>query len=238
MTFLRFTKGFTLAEVLITLGIIGIIAAMTLPALIQKNNNKVVETRLKKFYSAINLAVLMAENDYGDKKDWYQDLPGAQIGSDGKPIAGSSKQEKWFKTYLQPYLNIVESEILSDGSYVVYFADGGALRFHNGTTRDCYFYPGKPKKCLEKYGTGFEGSGICQFSFIFYPNSKSATWKYHYNKGFEPYKYLWSGDIERLKNGHQEHSCNKSATSRNYCTALIQMNGWKIPDDYPFKVSY
>lgn len=61
-------QGFTLAEVLITLGIIGVVAAMTLPALIQKNNNKVVETRLKKFYSAINQAIMLAENDYGDKK--------------------------------------------------------------------------------------------------------------------------------------------------------------------------
>lgn len=55
-------KGFTVAEVLITLGILGIVAAMTLPALIQSNNNKVVEARLKKFYSAINQAILMAEN--------------------------------------------------------------------------------------------------------------------------------------------------------------------------------
>lgn len=62
-------QGFTLAEVLITLGIIGVVAAMTLPALIQKNNNKVVETRLKKFYSAINQAIMLAENDYGDKKN-------------------------------------------------------------------------------------------------------------------------------------------------------------------------
>ena len=53
-------RGFTLAEVLITLGIIGVVAALTLPALIQKNNNKVVETRLMKFYSAINQAVKMA----------------------------------------------------------------------------------------------------------------------------------------------------------------------------------
>ena len=33
-------KAFTLAEVLITLGIIGVVAAMTLPALIQQNRNK------------------------------------------------------------------------------------------------------------------------------------------------------------------------------------------------------
>lgn len=33
-------KGFTLAEVLITLGIIGVVAAMTLPALIQKQQKK------------------------------------------------------------------------------------------------------------------------------------------------------------------------------------------------------
>ena len=32
--------AFTLAEVLITLGIIGIVAAMTLPTLIQSNKNK------------------------------------------------------------------------------------------------------------------------------------------------------------------------------------------------------
>lgn len=79
-------QGFTLAEVLITLGIIGVVAAMTLPALIQKNNNKVVETRLKKFYSAINQAIMLAENDYGDKKIWYQDLAGADIDDEGNII--------------------------------------------------------------------------------------------------------------------------------------------------------
>ena len=79
-------QGFTLAEVLITLGIIGVVAALTLPALIQKNNNKVVETRLKKFYSAINQAIMLAENDYGDKKIWYQDLAGADIDDEGNII--------------------------------------------------------------------------------------------------------------------------------------------------------
>jgi len=45
--------GFTLAEVLITLGIIGVVAAMTLPTLISKYQMKVFETAFKKEYSVI-----------------------------------------------------------------------------------------------------------------------------------------------------------------------------------------
>ncbi len=40
--------GFTLAEVLITLGIIGVIAALTLPNLIANYQKKVWATQLKK----------------------------------------------------------------------------------------------------------------------------------------------------------------------------------------------
>ena len=40
--------GFTLAEVLITLGIIGVVAAITLPALIQKQQEKILVNQLKK----------------------------------------------------------------------------------------------------------------------------------------------------------------------------------------------
>ena len=29
--------------------------------------------------------------------------------------------------------------------------------------------------------------------------------------------------------------CNKTASNNYHCTALIQMNGWKIPKNYPFK---
>lgn len=43
-----FKTAFTLAEVLITLGIIGIVAAMTMPTLINKTQDKVLETQRKK----------------------------------------------------------------------------------------------------------------------------------------------------------------------------------------------
>lgn len=43
-------KGFTLAEVLITLGIIGVVAALTLPALIQNHKKSETTARLKKIF--------------------------------------------------------------------------------------------------------------------------------------------------------------------------------------------
>lgn len=46
-------KGFTLAEVLITLGIIGIVAAMTLPVLVANHRNKELQTLFKKAYSTL-----------------------------------------------------------------------------------------------------------------------------------------------------------------------------------------
>ena len=59
-------KGaFTLAEVLITLGIIGVVAALTLPSLIQKYQDQVLENQLKKMYSTISQGVQKAMADDG-----------------------------------------------------------------------------------------------------------------------------------------------------------------------------
>ena len=53
-TYSLFKKcAFTLAEVLITLGIIGVVAAMTLPTLINMTNKKELEVALKKTYSEL-----------------------------------------------------------------------------------------------------------------------------------------------------------------------------------------
>ena len=57
--------AFTIAEVLITLGIIGVVAAMTLPALITRNQNKALEASLKKNYSIILQAFDMYQADNG-----------------------------------------------------------------------------------------------------------------------------------------------------------------------------
>lgn len=62
--------AFTLAEVLITLGIIGVVAAMTLPTLVQKHQEKVTIAKLKKSYSTMQQAYLMAVNEKGPIETW------------------------------------------------------------------------------------------------------------------------------------------------------------------------
>lgn len=72
-------NGFTLAEVLITLGIIGVVAAMTLPTLVQKQNEKATVTALKKFYSSISQAYMFAKNENGTPDGWYNgNMPSGQ----------------------------------------------------------------------------------------------------------------------------------------------------------------
>lgn len=62
---MRKNLGFTLAEVLITLGIIGVVAAMTMPTIITNVSNNIFATRIKQVYSLLSSAVIsyMAAND-------------------------------------------------------------------------------------------------------------------------------------------------------------------------------
>ena len=58
-------KAFTLAEVLITLGIIGVVAAMTLPSLIAKYDEMVMVNKIKRTYSELANAIEMRKSELG-----------------------------------------------------------------------------------------------------------------------------------------------------------------------------
>ena len=62
--------GFTLAEVLITLGIVGVVAALTIPSLISKYNEYVTIIALKKTYAELTEAIKRSELVNGDFRDW------------------------------------------------------------------------------------------------------------------------------------------------------------------------
>ena len=212
--FSRKRTAFTLAEVLITLGIIGIVASLTLPNIIYNYQKHVVETRLQKFYSTINQAVRMAEQDYGDRENWAQQ--------------GNQNEIEFINKYYVPYLNVTKTKKIAwNKPYVLYFEDGSALG-HSGWGRDWLFFPGDPEKCLkqEKY------IGRCAFSFYFNP----ITGLYRENN-FEPFSFAMTNNDDFIRND-SVRGCNNNGGSGSYCTKLIQRNGWKIPKDYPYRVRF
>ena len=235
----RKSTAFTLAEVLITLGIIGVVAAMTLPTLVQNYTNHVVETRLSKFYSKFNEAIRLAEVKFGDRKYWYEDAGGIELDENGNPIESTSKTDIWFKKYLSSFL-ITKKQFTTRGEVTYYLNDGSAFKFSNETNvfsvREIIFYPGNPEKC-KKLG---DKMGICKFAFEYYPiDTNTPEWKYLTNKGLEPKKYAWDGRVSSLYNDGIRGCKNSGGELKgSYCTAIIQLNGWKIPKDYPYKVSY
>ena len=62
--------GFTLAEILITLGIIGIVAALVLPSAITNYKNRIIVAKLKHNYSLVSQALASAVAKNGDIKNW------------------------------------------------------------------------------------------------------------------------------------------------------------------------
>ena len=62
-------KAFTLAEVLITLGIIGVVAALTMPSLMANYKKSVAKNQFKKTYSTLTNAFNQTVQDLGESVD-------------------------------------------------------------------------------------------------------------------------------------------------------------------------
>ncbi len=93
--FLRYKErkyAFTLAEVLITLGIIGVVAALTLPTLIANKRAKELEVALKKNASILQQAVMMINLEDGE------DLSHTVVNSGIRTL----------KNKLKPHLNVLK----------------------------------------------------------------------------------------------------------------------------------
>lgn len=67
-------EAFNLSEVLISLVVIGVVAALTIPQFVQKYTERAMVVKLKKSYAALQNAYQMAQAEYGEKftddADW------------------------------------------------------------------------------------------------------------------------------------------------------------------------
>lgn len=74
-------KAFTLAEVLITLTILGVVAALVIPNMMQRYQEKVTVAKVKKTYHTLNNAIVQAQLENGPMETWdidpYDNYEGA-----------------------------------------------------------------------------------------------------------------------------------------------------------------
>lgn len=133
----NYKKGFTLAEILITLGIIGVVAAMTIPILINKINEIQTVSKVKKFYSTMSQAIKLAVEESGeDVLTWAEQASKFSGGSYWQGASYESGKILWSK--LAPYLKVANvctksesagsSPICGENPYKVYsFSDSSRI---------------------------------------------------------------------------------------------------------------
>ena len=231
--------GFTLAEVLITLGIIGVVAAITMPTLISKYQKKVLATQLKKNFSAIEQAIIMTQAEIEDP-NWVHDIDEIQIGYGAKKIIQETAEK-----YIIPNLQIAKNYgYIFPGSKIYNFP-----KYKN--------YSGEQVAPTSTTGSMFYTFEMVSGAYVFYTTGRNS------NKTFtNPYIYvdvngqrppnIIGKDVFLLIinfNGHLEmpgirktraallEQCNTDVNKINIwgsCGALIQKDGWQFSKDYPW----
>ena len=226
-------KAFTMAEVLITLGIIGIIAAMTLPTLIGQYQKQVTINKLKRSYTVIAQMFNMARKDYGDPSEWSFEF--GEYGSDNFQTSLNNV----VKTYFLPYLDVItdcgtycksvpytykylNDKLVNDFNsrlfYTIVLKDGSVLFI--SVNND-----GKRLFDLIVYVdiNGFKKPNIVGKDVFCYYLNTSGAGKTNF----------WGLGSSRDVLINDNRGCNKNGYGQ-YCGALIQYDGWQIKDDYPW----
>lgn len=217
--------AFTLAEVLITLGIIGVVAAMTMPSLIQNHKKTVVISKLKKISSTISQAYASATDEAGGIS------PSEDCGTCLLPNNADNALEVVNKYYV-PYFNNVEVEKGSNGVFV-YFNDDSAFYFRRTqydpqTENWAWTYIVaciSHKACKNLQETSSTGLTVGKNGAV---NGKDRFLLY--STGNAP-AYSWTV----LDRNELIELC-KNYTGIEACTALIIGDGWTIAKDYPIRL--
>lgn len=202
--------GFTLAEVLVTLGIIGIVASLTMPTLVANQQKKQVGVKLSRFYSIMNQAILKWQNNINIIPEDFS-----------LPDKSGATLLNWYNNSIGKELQAIEKE--QDGYYLkVALNDGSGFYAYTANSKLIYFF-----YCTEyKYCKGESFDGKRTFLFML-SNGK-----------FGPYGMSSNNRDEILKAcayGNSDDPNVSSKGRRHFCARLIQLDGWEIKSDYPWQ---
>ena len=227
------TKGFTLAEVLITLGIIGVVAAMTIPTLIAKTQKNQTVTKLQKAISVLNQAYKMSYAENGE------------IDANEQMELGS---EQYFKEYWTPYIKVNQfcSNARNCGyssDYPTYMLNGARTGWHwTSDHRRTLFstMDGFTYLIVSSYANNAMGKQVSETLIFVDINGSNKPNRYGRDifqlvpisngGGISPYGY-------NLTDKEVENKCSSNFTDSDIstCAERIKRAGWKIDSNYPWK---
>ncbi len=234
--------AFTLAEVLITLGIIGVVTALTMPTLIQNYQKHETVNRLKETYSILYQAVSMSETENGLLETW--EIPNVGWNENTytygktffeqylKPYIKVAKEckyqsnECWAEEYIKPN-GVAEDNFpsLKNKTYGTVLANGSVIGFYPRGTFCEVWVDLNGKKGPNKIGKDAFIILIVKNANNYYGNFPRSG-VYMYGQGFQ----------RNVLTGSNFKGCSKNATTYAglYCNGLILHDGWKIEKDYPW----
>lgn len=232
--------AFTLAEVLITLSIIGIVAALTIPSLIAEHQEKETVAKLKKFSSVMSQAMTLAIQNEGEIESWGLEKAGmGNIETDEELLNDQLVRNKFFEIITKyvkyakycPY----ESECAKQ-TYTRYSLDGtefwtfsNKILLADGTSIVDVTIANP--NCKSIFGTSTALQNVCGELFVDINGKKgpNATGKDVFLFYFTKSGYVIpKGTAEEFERGSSfSHLCNRKTTDRlnGYgCTAWVMYN--------------
>jgi prepilin-type N-terminal cleavage/methylation domain-containing protein len=238
--------GFTLAEVLITLAIIGVVAALTIPSVVNNYQKQETVTRLKKAFSALANTTNLAIAEHGPIQGWT-------LYKSDETVPGTSLNGSVYfaDNYLVPYLKVQKNcennttgdcqfkflylnktgplnlgtawsrFILTDGTMIASWPNISENEFQENKTAWVYV------DINGKRGPNMVGKDV--FQFIYYLDYWDTS--IHAIGKFAPRNFHYSRAL--LTNPETSYACHRGGTGEN-CATLIMKDGWQIRDDYPW----
>lgn len=216
-------RGFTLAEVLITIGIVGVVSAITIPTLIKNYQKKQTVVKLQKAVSILNQAYRMSFDEVGEPANdmtitakkyfltyWQPYLKGVTYCSSG--ILCGYKENAPATTLKGAYVNIFFSPI--DNNRTMFMTPEGFIYL--------MFFPKASSSYSRRIFIDINGGAspnvFGKDLFVFYLNPSG--------KGIIP----WGSSYNK---GTMDTRCSEGSYL-NACAEKIRRAGWKIDKTYPW----
>ena len=250
-------KGLTLTEILIAIAVVGVIAVVS-GMIINTNIRKTeIETKLKQTISVLNRALYRAITDNGPAYTWN-----AVINKD----SSSRDRFEYFNKYLMPYLHILKPPKVTSLQELGYpngikQANGGTWSIVGENYKDKMIFLNDgtiilntvfSASCTNKNCSNTTITSVQHTIDINGPKGPNVYGKDVFNYSvnlisdvptfhmagtlyFDANSYETTGEVTIGEYSRSTLIANCKGQGF-YCGALIEKNGWKIPNDYPLKL--